>query len=63
MRYFLICAMMCALLSACSSSIDPRVGQEPPADCALAPVDGAKDGGLGGTGDAPEPCDENRVVE
>jgi len=63
MRYFLICAMVSAFLAACSSSNNPPVGREPPADCARPPVAGETDGGLGGTGNAPDPCEDVKVVK
>ena len=62
MRYFLIVAALSALLSACSTGTAP-VPPEPPEGCARSPADGGKDGGLGGTGNAPEPCAEERIVD
>jgi hypothetical protein len=62
MRYFLILAALSAVLSACAAPRAP-VPQEPPADCARSLADGEEDGGLGGTGNAPEPCEEQKIVE
>ena len=33
------------------------------AGCAHSPTDGEKDGGLGGTGNASEPCEEQLIME
>jgi len=61
MRYFLIFAALPALLSACAP---PEHSPETPeTGCARSPADGEKDGGLGGTGSAPDPCDAEPVVE
>ena len=62
MRCFLVFAVLSALLSACSTASAP-MPLEPPAGCARSPADGEKDGGLGGTGNAPEPCEQERIVE
>ncbi len=63
MRCFLNIAALSALLSACAATDYAPVSPEPPAGCARSSADGEKDGGLGGTGNAPKPCEQERIVE
>ena len=64
MRCFLIFAALSALLSACASSGSlPEPPATPETGCAQSSADGEKDGGLGGTGNAPDPCDGGRAIE
>jgi hypothetical protein len=48
--------VLSALLGACAST--PPVPVPKPACTQPPATDGAKDGGLGGTGNAPDPCAE-----
>lgn len=61
MRYFLIVAALPVLLAACAAPTGyAPVTPEPPPACARPSADGGKDGGLGGTGNAPFSCDEEK---
>ena len=63
MRYFLILAALSVLLAAGAATDHAPVSPEPPAGCARSPSEGEQDGEFGGTGNAPEPCEQAPVVE
>ena len=60
MRVFLICLALPVVLAACAA---PEMTPEPPVNCAGPVVEGEKDGGLGGTGNEPKPCDEAQIMQ
>jgi hypothetical protein len=61
-RPFLICLLFGAALASCAD-FRSVVPPESRPECAVPQTDGAKDGGIGGTGKAPETCAETPVVD
>jgi outer membrane biogenesis lipoprotein LolB len=57
-RLFLILGTVSVLLSACSSVSQGPMNSDPTVGCAKPTSEDEKDGGLGGTGKAPDPCEE-----
>jgi hypothetical protein len=62
-RMWMCLLILPVLLAACASNLQGPQGAEPPVECANPPAEGEKDGGLGGTGNAPPPCDAEGPAE